>query len=69
MEKKTIDSFKVETIGDYGIIMCREKWYWDNGKVCGGTQTWYDVCLDHGNGDIVASFDKIRAARKWAKEN
>lgn len=69
MEKKTIDSFKVETVGDYGIIMCREKWYLDNGKVCGGTKIWYDICLDKGEGDIVASFDKIRAARKWAKEN
>ena len=69
MEKKTIDSFLVEIIGEYGIIRSREKWYWDNGKVCGGTQIWYDVCLDKGEGDIVASFDKIRNARKWAKEN
>lgn len=69
MEKKTIESFKVETIGEYGIIRCREKWYWDNGKVCGGTQIWYDIALDKGDGDIVASFNGIRAARKWAKEN
>jgi hypothetical protein len=69
MEKKTIESFVVEKIGEYGIVRCREKWYWENGKVCGGTQIWYDVCLEHGDGDIVASYNSIREARKWAKEN
>ena len=69
MEKKIIESFLVEKVGQYGIVRNREKWYWDDGKVCGGTQIWYDICLEYGDGDIVASFNKINDARKWAKEN
>lgn len=69
MERKTIESFLVEKVGEYGIVRCREKWFWADGRVCGGTHVCYDVCLEHGEGDIVASFEKIRAARKWAKEN
>jgi hypothetical protein len=29
----------------------------------------YDVCLGHGEGDIVYSCEKLNEARKWAKEN
>lgn len=68
MYKKTIDSNIVETIGEYGIIKYKEKTYFDNGKPF-GTQSGYDVALEHGDGDIVASFDYIKDARKWAKEN
>ena len=68
MRKKVIDNDIVEIIGVYGIIKYKEKWIWDNGKVF-GTESGYDVVLDKGEGDIVASFDKIKDARKWAKEN
>ena len=40
-----------------------------NEKPYGCIQTWYDICLDNGDGDIVSSYDNIKAARKWAKEN
>jgi hypothetical protein len=68
MYKKVIDSDIVEIIGEYGIIKYKEKTFWDNGKVF-GTQSGYDVALEHGEGDVVASFDYIKDARKWAKEN
>ena len=60
---------KMETIGVYTIIKSTEQVYWDDGKRFGSADVWYDVCLDGGNGDIVASFDKLNEARKWAKEN
>lgn len=68
MEKKVVDASIIETIGEYGIAKVKEETIWNNGKVF-GRKTCYDVCLDKGEGDIVASFDKINDARKWAKEN
>lgn len=68
MYKKTIDSDIVEIIGEYGIIKYKEKTFWDNGKVF-GTQSGYDVALEQGQGDVVTSFNYIKDARKWAKEN
>lgn len=68
MERRIVESSIVETIGEYGIAKVKEETVWDNGKVF-GRKTFYDVCLEHGEGDIVASFSKISEARKWAKEN
>ena len=68
MEKKVVDASIVETIGEYGIAKIKEETIWDNGKVF-GRKTFYDVCLEHGEGDIVASFDRLSDARRWAKEN
>lgn len=68
MEKRVVESSIVETICEYGIAKVKEETVWDNGKVF-GCKTFYDVCLEHGDGDIVASFSKINEARKWAKEN
>lgn len=68
MEKKVASAELKEKIGEYGIVEVQEQTVWNNGKVFGSTIT-YDVCLEHGEGDIVASFDKLRDARKWAKEN
>jgi hypothetical protein len=68
MYKKVVDNDIVEVIGEYGIVKYKEKTLWNNGKVF-GTKIGYDVALDCGEGDIVASFDKINDARKWAKEN
>lgn len=39
------------------------------GKPHGRAQTWYDVCLCYGGGDIVFSSKKKCEAMKWAKEN
>lgn len=68
MERKVVKSSIVEIIGEYGIAKVKEETIWNNGKVF-GSKIFYDVCLEHGGGDIVASFDKIGDARKWAKEN
>ena len=68
MEKKVVEVSIVETIGEYGIVKVKEETVWDNGKIF-IRKTFYDVCLKYGEGDIVASFSGIRAARKWAKEN
>lgn len=68
MEKKVVDASIVETIGEYGIAKIKEETIWNNGKVF-GKKTFYDVCLDKGEGDIVASFNRLSDARKWAKEN
>lgn len=68
MERKVVEASIVDIIGEYGIAKVKEETVWNNGKVF-GRKTSYDVCLDKGEGDIVASFDKIKDARKWAKEN
>lgn len=68
MYKTIIENNIVEIIGEYGIIKYKEKLYFDDGKLC-RTRSGYDVALEHGNGDIVTSFDYIKEARKWAKEN
>ena len=63
-------SFKlVCKIGKYGIFQCKERKLDNNGKPYGKTETWYDVCLNSGDGDIVASFGGVREAKKWAKDN
>lgn len=68
MERRVVESYIVEVIGEYGIAKVKEETVWDNKKVF-GRKTFYDVCLEHGEGDIVASFNKISEARKWSKEN
>ena len=68
MERKIVNAELKEIIGEYGIVKVKEQTVWNNGKVFGSTIT-YDVCLEQGEGDIVASFSKIKDAKKWAKEN
>ena len=68
MYSQSIDNNIVEIVGEYGIIKYKEKMFFDDGKSF-KTQSGYDVALEHGNGDVVASFDYIKDARKWAKEN
>lgn len=69
MWKKVLESKIIEMVGEYGIVKSKEQNYLSNGAKDGKAKTWYDVCLDGGDGDIVASFNKITEARKWAKEN
>lgn len=68
METKIVDAILVATVGEYGIVRVVEHTLWNNGKVF-NKKIMYDVCLEHGDGDIVMSFNKVRDARKWAKEN
>ena len=67
MERRVVDFNVVELIGEYGIVKIKEEIVRNNGKVF-SRKTLYDVCLEHGDGDIVASFNKVNDARKWAKE-
>ena len=69
MYKKIEDVRLIQLIGDYGIVRVTEQTYWSNGKKHNKPNVWYDVCLDHGNGDIVISFKKLTDAAMWAKEN
>ena len=68
MENRVVEASIVETIGEYGIVKVKEETVWDNGKVF-GKKIFYDVCLEHGDGDIVASFKKLNDAREWVKDN
>lgn len=68
MERKVVDSVLVYIVGEYGIARVVECTVWNNGKVF-GKKILYDVCLEKGEGDIVASFSKVTEARRWAKEN
>lgn len=67
MERKIESSAIVEIIGEYGIIKAKESVFFYSGELC-RRYVVYDVCLDCGNGDIVASFNSIKDARKWVKE-
>lgn len=68
MYKNIIDTRLMAKIGEYGIVRVKEELRFDNGTLL-GTSVWYDVCLDHGDGDIVCSCGKLNEAKKWAKEN
>ena len=67
MERKVISSELKEIIGEYGIVKVKEQLIWSDGSVFSGPVI-YDVCLEHGEGDIVASFNNLKDARKWIKE-
>jgi hypothetical protein len=69
MHKETLECKLMQVIGQYGILKFTEQYYLDNGKKFGGKKIVYDVCLEHGEGDIVYSCKKLNEARKWAKEN
>ena len=69
MYKEIKETKIMQTIGTYTIVKSVEQNYWDDGTRAGVIHNHYDVCLDGGDGDIVASFDKLNEARKWAKEN
>lgn len=68
MEREVINCVLVGIIGEYGIVKTKEKIRFNNG-VMFQYKTFYDVCLEQGDGDIVASFDKLSAAKKWASKN
>lgn len=59
----------VAIVGEYGIQKTRERMVDSEGKPFGKVVTWYDVCIEQGNGDMVESFKTLKEARKWAKEN
>ena len=69
MQKKILNSEVIEIVSEYGIIKSKEELLFDNGKSLNVVETWYDVALEHGDGDIVYSCDTLKEAKKWIKEN
>ena len=67
MRKEIIETKIMQTIGAYTIVKSVEQAYWDDGTRAGRAHNWYDICLDGGNGDIVASHEKLNEARRWAR--
>lgn len=67
MYKNVLEHKIVQIIGQYGIVKTKEQYYFDDGSRFGREHVVYDVCLDHGDGDIVASFNMLKLARKYAK--
>lgn len=67
MYKETLEHKLVQKIGQYGIVKTKEQFYLNDGRRFGREHVVYDVCLDGGDGDIVASFNMLKVARKWAK--
>ena len=67
MYKEVLEHKTVQIIGQYGIVKTKEQYYLDDGKRFGREHVVYDVCLECGDGDIVASFSMLKLARKWAK--
>lgn len=69
MCKNVLEHKIVQIIGQYGIVKTKEQYYLDDGSRFGREHVVYDVCLDHGDGDIVHSCNKLKDARKYIKEN
>lgn len=67
--KNVLEHKLIQTIGQYGIVKVVEQHYFDDGSKFGRKYVVYDVCLDNGDGDIVASFNMLKLAYKYAKEN
>lgn len=67
MYKETLEHKLVQVIGQYGIVRVKEQYYLDDGSRFGREHVVYDVCLDGGDGDIVASFNMLTLARKYVK--
>ena len=69
MYRKTEKTKVMQTVGVYTIVKSIEQLYWDNGERFGSAEVWYDICLNGGDGDIVASFDRLNEAQKWVRSN
>ena len=69
MEKRIILSAVVYTNEKYGVVKCKERWCANDGKFISKVETWYDVCLEKGNGDIVASFKTMKEAKQYIRGN
>ena len=67
MYRKVQELKQMQIIGDYTIIKSIEQMYLEDGRRFGRESIWYDIYLDGGEGDMVASFKKLNDARKWAR--
>ena len=67
MFRKILESEIKTTIGEFTIVRSVEQVYFDDCKKCGKATTWYDICLDGGDGDIVFSCSDMDMAIEWIK--
>ena len=67
MFRKTLSSEIVTTIDEYTIVKSVEQEYYYDCTKCGKPRTWYDICLDNGDGDIVFSCTDLDMAIDWIK--
>lgn len=67
--KRILSSKIIETIGEYTIVKTKERMLDINGRPYGKVQTWFDVCLDGGGGDIVMSCKTLKEAHAFIKED
>lgn len=67
--KRVLSSKIIETIGEYTIVKTKERMIDINCRPYGKVQTWFDVCLDRGNGDIVMSCKTLKEAHAFIKED
>lgn len=65
MYRKVLESEVLQTIGEHTIVKSVEQVYFDDCTKCGKPTTWYDVCLDNGDGDIVFSCSDKDMAVEW----
>ena len=65
MYRKVLESEVLQTIGEHTIVKSVEQVYFDDCTKCGKPTTWYDVCLDNGDGDIVFSCSDKGMAVEW----
>lgn len=67
--KRVLSSKIIETIGEYTIVKTKERMLDINCRPYGKVQTWFDVCLDGGDGDIIMSGRILKEARNFIKED
>ena len=67
MFRKTLSSEIIKTIGEFTIVKSVEQEYYFDCTKCGPPRTWYDICLDDGDGDIVFSCTDLDMAIDWAE--
>ena len=65
MFRKVLESEIKTTIGEFTIVKSIEQVYFDDCTKCGKETTWYDVCLNGGDGDIVFSCSDMSMAIEW----
>ena len=68
MFRKVLESEILQTVGEHTIVKSVEQVYFDNCTKCGKPTTWYDVCLDNGDGDIVFSCSNKDMAIEWIEK-
>ena len=64
---KTLDYSNVYGVGEIMVVRCVEKEVDLDGNLVGHPHVWYDVNLDHGNGDTIESFKTLTKAKEFVR--